>query len=211
MHINQLLVPIFPGYFEFCLLCSIFACLDWLHFWLHYSVLMGNIARRNVSPFVICLMVQVQVFDLSKFAFTALWDLQETQLCWIANSLDNVGPSEIQQKIFLSSATLLIVPPALIQHWRNQVIWNVRFNALKCLVISADKEYSNKVPLAHVMAWDYDLVNLYSHTPLYLPFAAFQASGLLSLLWSWLSKLFSLVEIHIVPNKDHFTIAASIW
>lgn len=71
-----------------------------------------------------------------------------------------VGPAEVQQKIFLSAATLLVVPPALVQHWLFQVQEHVRFNALKVLVISSDKDRSNKIPMIHSLAWDYDLVSL---------------------------------------------------
>ena len=62
------------------------------------------------------------------------------------------------EKIFLSAATLLVVPANLVQHWLFQVQTHVAFDTLKTLVISSDKERSNKMPAPHSLAWDYDLV-----------------------------------------------------
>ena len=64
------------------------------------------------------------------------------------------------EKIFLSAATLLVVPANLVQHWLFQVQTHVTFDTLKTLVISSDKERSNKMPASHSLAWDYDLVSL---------------------------------------------------
>ena len=81
-------------------------------------------------------------------------------MSWCSQSLALLtGPAEVEQKIFLSTATLLIVPPALVQHWVGQVTEHVAFNALKVLVLTADKQHSNKMPPVHALAWDYDLVS----------------------------------------------------
>ena len=42
--------------------------------------------------------------------------------------------------------------------WVLQVQEHVRFNCLKVLVISSDKDRSNKMPSPSSLAWDYDLV-----------------------------------------------------
>lgn len=68
------------------------------------------------------------------------------------------GVGVASEKIFLSAATLLVVPANLVQHWLFQVQTHVTFNTLKTLVISSDKERSNKMPSSHSLAWDYDLV-----------------------------------------------------
>lgn len=63
------------------------------------------------------------------------------------------GPAEMQRKAFLSAATLLIVPATLVQHWVFQVQQHTRFGELRLLVAPG-----GKIPAAHSLAWDYDLV-----------------------------------------------------
>lgn len=67
---------------------------------------------------------------------------------------------EAEEKVFLSAATLLVVPANLVQHWVSQVQSHVRFNTLRILVISSDKDRSNKMPPPQCLAWNYDLVSL---------------------------------------------------
>ncbi len=55
------------------------------------------------------------------------------------------------------------------QRWLFQVQEHVRFNCLKLLVISSDKERSNKMPSPSSLAWDYDLVSTRTAQPLGAP------------------------------------------
>lgn len=69
------------------------------------------------------------------------------------------GVEEPPEKVFLSSATLLVVPSNLVQHWVHQVKTHVRQGKLRLLIISSDKERSDKMPAPHSLAWNYDLVS----------------------------------------------------
>lgn len=60
--------------------------------------------------------------------------------------------------MFLSPATLLVVPTPLVQHWVYQVQQHTRLHELRLLVISSDRERSNRMPAPHSLAWDHDLV-----------------------------------------------------
>lgn len=72
--------------------------------------------------------------------------------------LNVAGPAAAIQRVFLSPATLLIVPAPLVQHWVFQVQQHTRFGAMRLLVLSSDRDRSNRMPPVHSLAWDYDLV-----------------------------------------------------
>ncbi|KAK6933960.1 SNF2, N-terminal [Dillenia turbinata] len=56
-------------------------------------------------------------------------------------------------RIYLSRATLVVVPANLIDHWRTQIEKHVRPGQLQVYVWT-----DNKKPAAHNLAWDYDVV-----------------------------------------------------
>ncbi|KAG9138260.1 hypothetical protein Leryth_001471 [Lithospermum erythrorhizon] len=56
-------------------------------------------------------------------------------------------------RMYLSRATLVVVPSYLVDHWRAQIQRHVRPGQLKVYVWT-----DNKKPPAHVLGWDYDVV-----------------------------------------------------
>ncbi|GAA0142430.1 hypothetical protein LIER_03334 [Lithospermum erythrorhizon] len=56
-------------------------------------------------------------------------------------------------KMYLSRATLVVVPSYLVDHWKAQIQRHVRPGHLKVYVWT-----DNKKPPAHILGWDYDVV-----------------------------------------------------
>lgn len=52
----------------------------------------------------------------------------------------HLGPSQRRRRVFLSAATLVVVPPELIQHWRDQIEWHTRAGALRVAVYDCKSE-----------------------------------------------------------------------
>ncbi|KZV18912.1 F-box protein [Dorcoceras hygrometricum] len=57
-------------------------------------------------------------------------------------------------RLYLSSATLIVVPSNLVNHWKTQIDRHVRPGQLRVYVWGDQK----KKPPAHNLAWDYDIV-----------------------------------------------------
>ncbi|KAH9292175.1 hypothetical protein KI387_042634 [Taxus chinensis] len=57
-------------------------------------------------------------------------------------------------RLYLSRATLIVVPANLVEHWKNQILKHIRPGQVR-LFIWVDQR---KPPLAHNLAWDYDIV-----------------------------------------------------
>ncbi|KAK9795946.1 hypothetical protein WJX73_001584 [Symbiochloris irregularis] len=68
------------------------------------------------------------------------------------------GPASTSLDIYLSSATLLVVPATLVQHWVDQVEQHTEPGLLRVKVLLADGNKSAAAPMATSLAWDYDLV-----------------------------------------------------
>ncbi|KAK1292171.1 F-box protein [Acorus calamus] len=56
-------------------------------------------------------------------------------------------------RLYLSRATLIIVPANLVDHWRTQILKHVKPGQLHVFIWT-----DNKKPCAHNLAWDYDIV-----------------------------------------------------
>ncbi|XP_077250709.1 SNF2 domain-containing protein / helicase domain-containing protein / F-box family protein [Tasmannia lanceolata] len=56
-------------------------------------------------------------------------------------------------RLYLSGATLIVVPSNLVDHWVTQILKHVRAGQLRIYVWTDQKK-----PLAHNLAWDYDIV-----------------------------------------------------
>ncbi|KAJ7562123.1 hypothetical protein O6H91_03G055700 [Diphasiastrum complanatum] len=56
--------------------------------------------------------------------------------------------------LYLSKATLIVVPVNLVEHWKNQILKHTKPGQLQIYVWNDQK----RPPLAHSMAWDYDIV-----------------------------------------------------
>ncbi|KAJ0101488.1 hypothetical protein Patl1_05383 [Pistacia atlantica] len=56
-------------------------------------------------------------------------------------------------RLYLSGATLVVVPPYLVDHWKTQIQKHVRPGQLRLFVWT-----DHKKPSAHSLAWDYDIV-----------------------------------------------------
>ncbi|KAL6010048.1 hypothetical protein ACLOJK_000479 [Asimina triloba] len=56
-------------------------------------------------------------------------------------------------RLYLSSATLIVVPSNLVDHWKTQIQKHVRPGQLRVYVWTEQKK-----PCAHNLAWDYDIV-----------------------------------------------------
>ena len=63
-------------------------------------------------------------------------------------------------KIFLSPATLVVVPSELVQHWKNQIFWHTTPGSMKVAIYdsksSGNRTMENMSP--QVLAWEYDVV-----------------------------------------------------
>lgn len=57
-------------------------------------------------------------------------------------------------RLYLSRATLVVVPQNLVEHWRNQIEKHTRPSQLRVFIWADQKS----VPLTHNLAWDYDVV-----------------------------------------------------
>ncbi|KAL2234116.1 UNVERIFIED_CONTAM: F-box protein [Sesamum indicum] len=57
-------------------------------------------------------------------------------------------------RLYLSSATLIVVPSNLVDHWRTQIERHVRPGQLRVYIWGDQK----KKPSGHCLAWDYDVV-----------------------------------------------------
>ncbi|CAI0461886.1 unnamed protein product [Linum tenue] len=56
-------------------------------------------------------------------------------------------------RLYLSKATLIVVPANLVDHWRNQIQKHVKPGQLRVCIWT-----DHKRPPAHILAWDYDVV-----------------------------------------------------
>ncbi|OMO99052.1 SNF2-related protein [Corchorus capsularis] len=56
-------------------------------------------------------------------------------------------------RLYLSRATLVVVPPNLVDHWKTQIQKHVRSDQLQIYVWT-----DHRKPPAHSLAWDYDIV-----------------------------------------------------
>ena len=50
-----------------------------------------------------------------------------------------IGPAEEEQKVYLSPATLLVLPPTLIPHWLHQIRVHMKPNTLRVAVLASDR------------------------------------------------------------------------
>lgn len=48
------------------------------------------------------------------------------------------GPAEQEQRVYLSAATLLVLPPTLISHWLHQIRVHLKPNTLRVAVLAGD-------------------------------------------------------------------------
>lgn len=55
----------------------------------------------------------------------------------------HVGPAEEEQKVYLSPATLLVLPPTLISHWLHQIRVHMKPCTLRVAVLSGDRGSSD--------------------------------------------------------------------
>ncbi|KAL0025980.1 hypothetical protein WJX77_010392 [Trebouxia sp. C0004] len=80
------------------------------------------------------------------------------------------GPAEEERKVYLSAATLLVLPPTLIPHWVHQIRVHLKPNTLRVAVLAGDRASADEAvdgvrywgngrewPL-HELAWGHDLV-----------------------------------------------------
>lgn len=51
----------------------------------------------------------------------------------------STGPAEEERKVYLSAATLLVLPPTLIPHWLNQIRVHLKPNTLRVAVLAGDR------------------------------------------------------------------------
>ncbi|PIA48159.1 hypothetical protein AQUCO_01400621v1 [Aquilegia coerulea] len=56
-------------------------------------------------------------------------------------------------RLYLSRATLIVVPANLVDHWKTQIFKHVKSGQLRVLVWT-----DHRKPSAHTLAWDYDVV-----------------------------------------------------
>ncbi|CAN1316314.1 F-box protein At3g54460 [Linum perenne] len=74
-----------------------------------------------------------------------IFDLDALRLALCA-PLDSV-------RLYMSRASLIVVPANLVDHWKNQIQEHVKPGQLRLCVWT-----DNKRPPAHILAWDYDVV-----------------------------------------------------
>lgn len=55
--------------------------------------------------------------------------------CWYLST----GPAEEERKVYLSAATLLVLPPTLIPHWLHQIRVHLKPNTLRVAVLAGDR------------------------------------------------------------------------
>ena len=69
------------------------------------------------------------------------------------------GGAPKAHKVFLSPATLVVVPTELVNHWREQIFWHTRGNALRVTVYATGTLSDFKhPPPPYELAYDYDIV-----------------------------------------------------
>lgn len=61
------------------------------------------------------------------------------QQCNICSNRCSVGPAEEEQKVYLSPATLLVLPPTLIPHWLHQIRVHMKPNTLRVAVLATER------------------------------------------------------------------------
>ena len=61
--------------------------------------------------------------------------LLQHHICWYFST----GPAEEEHKVYLSAATLLVLPPTLIPHWLNQIRVHLKPNTLRVAVLAGDR------------------------------------------------------------------------
>ena len=49
------------------------------------------------------------------------------------------GPAEDERKVYVSPATLLVLPPTLIPHWLHQIRVHLKPNTLRVAVLAGDR------------------------------------------------------------------------
>lgn len=50
----------------------------------------------------------------------------------------SAGPAAEEQKVYMSAATLLVLPPTLIPHWLHQIKTHMEPNTLRVAVVTSD-------------------------------------------------------------------------
>lgn len=51
----------------------------------------------------------------------------------------HAGPAEEEQKVYLSAATLLVLPPTLIPHWLHQIRVHLKPHTLRVAVLAGGR------------------------------------------------------------------------
>ncbi len=69
----------------------------------------------------------------------------------------STSPTDHKKHIFLSSATLVVVPSTLMAHWRQQLARHVRSGLLRVCDVTSETRTS-QMPSAKHLAWHYDVV-----------------------------------------------------
>ena len=64
-----------------------------------------------------------------------LYILFQHYTCWCLST----GPAEEERKVYLSAATLLVLPPTLIPHWLHQIRVHLKPNTLTVAVLAGDR------------------------------------------------------------------------
>ncbi|CAD7696884.1 unnamed protein product [Ostreobium quekettii] len=100
-------------------------------------------------------------------------------------------PKQLLARVYLSPATLVVVPPTLVDQWKQQVVHHFNGNLLRVLMLTG----SSKQPHIHDLAWGADVI-----------LATF---GYLSMEWNRRTKLRGnspLLQIHwlrVVVDEGH--------
>ncbi|KAI8470158.1 MAG: SNF2 family N-terminal domain-containing protein [Monoraphidium minutum] len=66
--------------------------------------------------------------------------------------------AEAARRVYLSGATLVVVPGTLIPHWRQQIQQHVKQGLLKVAILDAGAEGGGGSYEAHQLAWDFNVV-----------------------------------------------------
>ena len=75
----------------------------------------------------------------------------------------HLGPSPRKHRIYLSPATLVVVPQGLLQHWKDQILLHTRPDSLRICVYDIKDNplhdfHKKEEPAPHILAWEYDVV-----------------------------------------------------
>lgn len=73
-----------------------------------------------------------------------------------------LGGAPKAQRVYLSPATLIVVPTELVNHWKEQIFWHTRPGALRVSVYEHSKNRTlsdfKDPPAPYHLAWDYDVI-----------------------------------------------------